>query len=107
MDKNEEHKECVHNDLDEIMKSMNMKGADSENEKDAEEIEETGEVWEEEEEEVDDVQEMIELLKKEDFILALKTDDQLVFGAETTKKERKKITERIKGERKEERKAAI
>ena len=36
---------------------------------------ETGETWEEEEEENDVVQEMIRLLKKEDYILALKTDD--------------------------------
>ena len=84
-----------------------MKEDEKEADANALETVETGETWEEEEEEVNEVQKMIKLLQKEDYILALKTDDQLVFGAETTKKERKKLNERIKAERRTERKAAV
>ena len=54
----------------------------------------------EEEEEEDDVQEMVKLLTDLDFILALQTDDKLIYGSKATKKEKKVLLEKIKKERK-------
>ena len=55
---------------------------------------------EEEEEEEDDVQEMVKLLTNLDFVLALQTEDKLIYGSKTTKKEKKALLEKIKKERK-------
>ena len=45
--------------------------------------------------------EMVSLLVHKDFILALKTEEKLVFGASATKKERAQLTDKIKAERRE------
>ena len=49
---------------------------------------------------------MIKLLKQQEYILALKSQDELYFGAHITKKERQRIVDRIKYETKIEKKAA-
>ena len=50
--------------------------------------------------------EIANVLKKEEFILALKTEDQLIVGQSITKNERKAIIERVKAERKGSKKTA-
>ena len=62
---------------------------------------------EEEEEDEDEVEGMINLLVGQEYILALKRDDQLQFGQHATKKEKNALLERIKAERKREKQKAI
>ena len=55
---------------------------------------------EDEDEDEYDVALMIKVLQNEEYILALKTDDKLIFGSKATGKEKSVLVGRIKNERK-------
>ena len=55
---------------------------------------------EDEDEDDYDVALMIKVLQNEEYILALKTDDKLIFGSKATGKEKSVLVGRIKNERK-------